>query len=245
MVTGNISKTKGFKGPRGDIGPKGDKGEQGDFSNVTLHYDEETGDLSYEIELVPSINTAPYIGKNGNWYIFDGVSKKFVDSGVSSIGNGYEKYISQYVDRHMGVIKSDIEGLQKRINEEAHFRGYLSTNAKIQALEATPNDFAYSSESGTRWVYDVVAGWQDTGTPVPDQLTPASKTSPLMNGEASLGTESAYARGDHRHPTDTTRASAVEVNELKNDMVVVLQSIIALQEQYIYGTSSASEGGDI
>ena len=116
------------------------------------------------------------------------------------------------------IIKSDVEGIQQQILNEAHFRGYLSTNAKIQALPATPNDFAYSAESGTKWVYDETEGWTDTGTPVPDQLTPSSDTTPLMNGEASVGEEEAYARGDHRHPTDTTRASVVELNKVKDNV---------------------------
>lgn len=33
-----------------------------------------------------------------------------------------------------------------------------------------------------------------------------SSTTPLMDGTASTGSESDFARGDHRHPTDTTRA---------------------------------------
>ena len=110
------------------------------------------------------------------------------------------------------VVKSDVEGLQKQILEEAHFRGYVATNAEIQELKATPNDFVYSAESGTVWVYDMVNGWQNTGVLVPDQLTPASETTPLINGVATVGTENAYARGDHRHPTDTTRASVTALN---------------------------------
>lgn len=34
-----------------------------------------------------------------------------------------------------------------------------------------------------------------------------STTTPLMDGTATAGTESRYARGDHRHPTDTSRVS--------------------------------------
>ena len=33
----------------------------------------------------------------------------------------------------------------------------------------------------------------------------ASTTVPLMDGEASVGTEMAFARGDHKHPSDTSR----------------------------------------
>ena len=34
-----------------------------------------------------------------------------------------------------------------------------------------------------------------------------STTTPLMDGTATAGTETRYARGDHRHPTDTTRVA--------------------------------------
>lgn len=104
---------------------------------------------------------------------------------------------------------SDIEGLRQDIINEAHFRGYVETNAQIQALQGNANDYAYSAESGTVWVYQN-GGWVNSGRPVPDQMTPASNTTPLMDGTASVGSENAYARGDHRHPTDTTR---IGVNE--------------------------------
>jgi hypothetical protein len=135
--------------------------------------------------------------------------------------------IETYIDEQTEIIKTDVEGLQQQINEEAHFRGYLSTNAKIQALVATPNDFAYSAESGTKWIYDAEDGWKDSGTPVPDQLTPASDTTPLINGVASVGTEEAYARGDHRHPTDTTRLSVADFNAFKADLETSLDNVIA------------------
>lgn len=159
---------------------------------------------------------SPYIGDNGNWFIWDNESNCFIDSGQKSQGDIPVKEIETYIDGQTQILKNDIEGLQKQINEEAHFRGYLSTNAKIQALEATPNDFAYSAESGTKWVYDEIDGWKDTGVAVPDQLTPASDATPLINGDATAGKSEEYARGDHRHPTDTTRASALEFNQLKD-----------------------------
>lgn len=124
---------------------------------------------------------------------------------------------------------SDIEGIQARINEEAHFRGYVATYEKVLTMEGTPNDFVYSAESGTKWVYDSENGWQNTGVPVPDQLTPASSAIPLINGAASAGTANEYARGDHRHPTDTTRLSVEEFNEFKSELELGLDRIIAIQ----------------
>ena len=43
-----------------------------------------------------------------------------------------------------------------------------------------------------------------TGTDVPEGAA-ASNTMPKMDGAACAGTETAFARGDHTHPTDTTR----------------------------------------
>ena len=196
-MIGNISKSKGFKGDPGSIGPQGPQGEQGiqgekgDSPAIVLRLD-DAGNLYY----------------NSDGILID---KEYVES--QNLVTKDEMKI--YVNEETEIIKSDVGGLQQQLNEEAHFRGYLSTNAKIQALEATPNDFAYSAESGTKWVYDVENGWQDTGTPVPDQLTPASDATPLINGTASAGTANEYARGDHRHPTDTTRVGVEEFNKFK------------------------------
>lgn len=40
----------------------------------------------------------------------------------------------------------------------------------------------------------------------------ASTTTPKMNGTAAVGTDTGFARGDHVHPTDTSRASASTVS---------------------------------
>lgn len=42
----------------------------------------------------------------------------------------------------------------------------------------------------------------------------ASTSTPLMDGTAAVGTELAFARGDHRHPTDTSRAAASDLTTL-------------------------------
>lgn len=45
-----------------------------------------------------------------------------------------------------------------------------------------------------------------TGADVPEGAA-ASNTPPKMDGTANVGTETAFARGDHVHPTDTSRLS--------------------------------------
>lgn len=58
-----------------------------------------------------------------------------------------------------------------------------------------------------------------TASQVPEGVE-ASNTVPNMDGEASVGTEAKFARGDHRHPTDTTRASAQDLTAHTNDKTI-------------------------
>ena len=166
-------------------------------------------------------------GKDGytprkNIDYFDGKQGKKGDNG----NDGYtpEKYvdywtpqdkaeISSYIDIKTSVLESDIESLREHINQESHFRGYVFSNEELNSLKATPNDFVYSAESNTVWIYDEFVGWKDSYIPVPSGAMPLSDDSPLMNGNASAGTSEKGARGDHRHPTDTTRASVEYVDK--------------------------------
>lgn len=47
-----------------------------------------------------------------------------------------------------------------------------------------------------------------TSADVPEGST-ASSTTPLMDGTASVGSETAFARGDHRHPSDTNKQDTI------------------------------------
>lgn len=60
----------------------------------------------------------------------------------------------------------------------------------------------------------------------------ASSTIPNMNGTASAGEEtSSFARGDHVHPTDTTRASAETVKELQETLKTMQDDLQSTIEQ--------------
>lgn len=48
----------------------------------------------------------------------------------------------------------------------------------------------------------------------------ASTAKPLMDGTVAVGTSTAFARGDHRHPTDTSRAADSEVVHLTGDETI-------------------------
>ncbi|KAA6371386.1 MAG: hypothetical protein EZS28_033087 [Streblomastix strix] len=107
----------------------------------------------------------------------------------------------------LGTATQDIGGLQQQINvindelnRQTHFRGYYLLNTEIQQLENSANgDFAFSAESGTVWMYD--QNWYNSGDIVPDQVTPASDATPLVDsGTGVAGTSNEYSRGDHKHP---------------------------------------------
>ena len=58
-----------------------------------------------------------------------------------------------------------------------------------------------------------------TASDVPEGAA-ASSTTPKMDGTAAVGTETAFARGDHRHPTDTSRQAAItSSNKLSADLI--------------------------
>ncbi|KAA6401601.1 MAG: hypothetical protein EZS28_002863, partial [Streblomastix strix] len=71
---------------------------------------------------------------------------------------------------------------------------------KLETNENSANgDFTFSAESGTVWMYD--QNWYNSGDIVPDQVTPASDTTPKVSIVGGVvGTSTEYARGDNQHP---------------------------------------------
>lgn len=137
--------------------------------------------------------------KDGAQSVPKAVSAETADKAINdSAGNN--------IAEQFGVVESDIEGLRSDINNEAHFRGMFES---VEALRekyptATENDFAYIV-GGNMWIYQNGA-WTNSGEPTPNTAVPGSDAVPLMDGVGSAGSLGAYARGDHRHPKDTSKA---------------------------------------
>lgn len=104
-------------------------------------------------------------------------------------------------------IAEQFASIRQDIENESHFRGVFTTVGELKTSypTATANDYAYIT-GGNIWVYQNNE-WIDSGQPVPNSLVPASTSIPLMDGTGSAGTSDNYARGDHRHPSDTTKLS--------------------------------------
>ena len=100
---------------------------------------------------------------------------------------------------------SDIQGLREDITNESHFRGMFNSVEELRAAypTATPHDYAWIA-GGNIWIWQDDA-WTDSEKPVPSTAVPASNATPLMDGTASVGVANSYARGDHRHPSDSAK----------------------------------------
>lgn len=103
-------------------------------------------------------------------------------------------------------VNTAVEGLREDVVNTAHFKGFAANPTAVQQISGDTNDYCYCISTGTIWTYGA-NGWTDSGTPYPSDATPLSNTTPIMDGTASAGSSTSAARGDHVHPTDTSRAS--------------------------------------
>lgn len=119
---------------------------------------------------------------------------------LSGIAAGAE--VNQSAFSNVKVGSSTIEADSKTDTLEIAAGGDITisadtTNDKVTISVTTPkNTSDLVNDSGFITTSDIPEG------------AAASTTVPLMDGTATIGTELAFARGDHRHPTDTTRVAA-------------------------------------
>lgn len=73
----------------------------------------------------------------------------------------------------------------------------VTVTSKTAALTVPTKTSEITNDSGYITTADIPEG------------AAASTTTPLMDGEAAVGTELAFARGDHRHPSDSTKVDKV------------------------------------
>lgn len=101
--------------------------------------------------------------------------------------------------------------------------GNVTTNANLTGpITSAGNATSIASQTGTGTKFVVDASPTLTGTPLTTTasvdtnttqiastafvIAQAASATPLINGTATVGTSTRFSRGDHIHPTDTTRA---------------------------------------
>ena len=90
---------------------------------------------------------------------------------------------------------------------------------------------------------DYVNGWHATSATVQPTII-----TPLMDGEANVGSTYSYARADHVHPSDTSKADVEDVptktSDLTNDSGFITASDVPAEVFWAtYGTTTYSEIG--
>lgn len=128
---------------------------------------------------------APQINELNHWILWDEDEQDYYDSGINATGPQGERGDRGYA----------IGSVTRKSGTGA---------AGTTDVYAMKLDDASQTEIGSFSVYN---GSDGQGSP--------SSQIPLMDGTASAGSGTAYSREDHRHPTDTSRASASDVTALQ------------------------------
>lgn len=118
-----------------------------------------------------------------------------------------EEYVTDnYVKKvaGKGLSTNDFDNTAKSQLESA----YNYSQADHAPVDAEKNIIVGIQQNGTDLAVDSTTRKVNIDTPIP------GTTDPLMDGTANQGSKTGYAREDHRHPTDTTRAADNEVVHL-------------------------------
>lgn len=97
--------------------------------------------------------------------------------------------------------------------------GLATFKGEADQRYATPSDIKSYGLSISGHTVSLVEGGANQSVTVPDADTryTAASASPAMDGTAAVGTSAKYAREDHVHPTDTSRASASALSSHTGD----------------------------
>jgi len=127
------------------------------------------------------------------------------------------------------------QGVQGETGAGLEILDRYATLADLQEAHPTGNPGDAYMVGDHLYIWSVsTSAWVDAGTlssPSP------SVTVPLMDGTAAIGSLTTYAKADHRHPTDTSRASQEELDEL------IKTSQTLIDQSFTYRESPAIQDG--
>lgn len=152
-------------------------------------------------------------------------------------------------------LATEVDGLREQLNDRTHNKGLFANEAAIRAIpNPIDGDFADNIETQTRWTYSFnpttqIVEWWDSGVGVDINIS-LSDSLPLVDGVASAGTENEASRGDHRHPSDTTKQDVLVPGEnidITGNVISAISTPLQIHTLlYVDGNSTAnSEDGSI
>ena len=130
-----------------------------------------------------------YLDKNGLLYLWQKITNKFV---AKETGKGLS------TNDFTTELKNKLDGIAAgaQVNVKPDWNAVAGNAAEILNKPAIPSKTSdLTNDSGFI-----------TSTDIPEGAA-ASTTVPKMDGTAAVGTEMAFARGDHVHPSDTSKVS--------------------------------------
>lgn len=162
----------------------------------------------------------------------DAANKQYVDNKFSSITfpvtsvNGQTGAVTVVEDDHKwGGVTLGGTGANTAANSYVPVKdsiGNTSGTAGWATVTSTPTSYNIAKYDDGPYLYSTTPTSSDSSTKVATtafvasavsgiSVPTASSTTPAMDGTAATGSETTFARGDHVHPTDTSRAATTVV----------------------------------
>ena len=197
---------------------------EGSEPDVTLTWTDDS--VNFEFTMVPGVP-----GEQGVGITSISFNSDYTMTITLSDGN---TYTSMSLKGETGP-----QGPQGETGSGLQILDVYATLADLQSAHPTgqPGD-AYQVGSAGNYTLYIWSSSQSAWVPAGTLGTVSPYTSaPLMDGTASAGSQNLYARGDHVHPTDTSRASKEELDAL----IKTSQSMI--DQSFTYRESPAIQDG--
>lgn len=197
---------------------------EGSEPDVTLTWTDDS--VNFEFTMVPGVQGDPGVGITSISFNSD-----YTMTITLSDGN---TYTSMSLKGETGP-----QGPQGETGSGLQILDVYATLADLQSAHPTgqPGD-AYQVGSGGSYTLYIWSSSQSAWIPAGSLGTVSpSLSNPLMNGTASAGSQNLYSRGDHVHPTDTSRASKEELDAL------IKTSQALIDQSFTYRESPAIQDG--
>ena len=197
---------------------------EGSEPDVTLTWTDDS--VNFEFTMVPGLP-----GEQGVGITSISFNSDYTMTITLSDGNSYT---SMSLKGETGP-----QGPQGETGSGLQILDVYATLADLQSAHPTgqPGDAYQVGSAGNYTLYiwsSSQSAWVQAGTL--GTVSPYT-SAPLMNGTASAGSQNLYARGDHVHPSDTSRASKEELDAL----IKTSQSLI--DQSFTYRESPAIQDG--
>lgn len=197
---------------------------EGSEPDVTLTWTDDS--VNFEFTMVPGVQGDPGVGITSISFNSD-----YTMTITLSDGN---TYTSMSLKGETGP-----QGPQGETGSGLQILDVYATLADLQSAHPTgqPGD-AYQVGSAGNYTLYIWSSSQSAWIPAGSLGTVSpSLSNPLMDGTASAGSLNQYSRGDHVHPTDTSRASQEELDAL------IRTSQALIDQSFTYRESPAIQDG--